>query len=206
VSFFRHVVLLWVLVWPWPGWASEAVERTQAPPPVNTLPFPQSAAQARQELQALMDQSIAVATRQLRKEGTFFPFLAGMTDTGKVELVGVPASLERPEPAMMVEVLKKAARQLARKKRFRAIALYVDYVAERKDTLLQQSGIRIELEHRFPDGLSVFIPYNRAEDGSLRLLTPQFMPAPVRFFVSHQPAADSGATSQAPNHDDKSQP
>lgn len=162
---------------------SEAVEAAAGP-----VPLPAAAAenqqQARQELQALLDQALPFVTNELHKKSTFYPFLAGMTPAGKVELVGVPSSLERPDPETAIKALRKAAKQLADKQRYRAIGLFIDYVAERKDTAIKQSGIRVELEHVYPDAITAFVPYFIHENNQISLLTPQFMPNQSNFFTS----------------------
>lgn len=143
-----------------------------------------SAADARQEMQYLLDETLGLATRELNKTSTFYPFLAGLTPKGNVELVGIPTDKERPDPKTAIKALRKAAKQLAQKKRFRVLALYVDFVAERKDTAIKQPGIRVELEHEHPDALSVFVPYFIHSDNRITLMTPQFMPMQPSAFVA----------------------
>jgi hypothetical protein len=162
-------------------------------------PPPKNAKEAREELQHLLDQTLSTATSQLQREGTFFPFLAGLTNKGEIELVGIPEKDKRPEVHLMLEALHKAARQLAAKGRYRAVAFYVDYVAERKDTAIRQPGIRVELEHVYPDRLSVYIPYFINQHQQVRLMTPQFMPGNGRFFVQ-------GETSTSPVQEASGQP
>ena len=170
---------------------SEAVEQVVAPVPFSkptsiAAREPTTAQEARKELQQLLDDTLNLATAELYKKSTFYPFLAGINMKGQVELVGIPESSERPVPRTAIKALRKAAQQLARTKRFRAAALYVDFVAERKDTAIKQTGIRVELEHRFPDALSVFIPYFIHSDNRISLMTPQFMPVQPKFFSKNK--------------------
>lgn len=155
-----------------PAWA-EPVDDFDTPAVV--LAPVSSVAAAREELQQLLDGSLMIAARQLREQGTFYPFLAGLTDAGKIQVVGMPASEQRPQLDVMLQALRKAARQLTRQQRFRAVALYVDFMGVRRDAQIEQPGIRVELEHRFPDSLTVFVPYFITPDREIRLLTPQFM-------------------------------
>lgn len=177
------VLLLCGNTWAEKAVGSEAVEPV-ATPSIPAVSGPESKAEARKELQQLLDQTLSLATNQLYKKSTFYPFLAGMADDGSIELVGIPASSERPPVKTAIKALQKAAKQLARKKRFRAIALYVDFVAERKDTAIKQAGIRVELEHRYPDAVSVFIPYFIHSDDRISLMTAQFMQGEPRYFIS----------------------
>ncbi len=173
--------------------AGEAVEKVVAPVPMGKIAAdkpvsvaakaPLSRQEARKELQFLLDETLNLATAELHKKATFYPFLAGINSKGQVELVGIPEALSRPDPATTIKALRKAARQLAAKNRFRAVAIYVDFVAERKDTAIKQPGIRVELEHRFPDALSVFIPYFIHGDNRISLMTPQFMPVEPTLFT-----------------------
>ena len=173
---------------------SESVEAVSSPVPLPAVTAKDgdtiidganlNAADARQEMQYLLDETLGLATKELNKTSTFYPFLAGLTPSGKVELVGIPTNKERPDPKTTIKALRKAAKQLAHKKRFRALALYVDFVAERKDTAIKQPGIRVELEHERPDALSVFIPYFIHSDNRITLMTPQFMPLKPSAFVA----------------------
>jgi len=173
----RNVLLvLMYLIVPREGSAAEESERVEmaAQPRMTKQMSPE---QARGELQRLVDEAIFVASQQLNDMGTFYPYAAVMEANGEIKLVGVPAEQEgKPQPQQTVKALKKALLQLDKKKKYRAVAIFVDFVAKRKDTGGRQSGIRIELEHRLPDTLSVFQPYLVSNDGTIRLLTPQYMP------------------------------
>ena len=164
----------------------ESVEAVAAPVPLEAAHLGpnniSSVEGARQELQQLLDETLGLATTELNKKATFYPFLAGLTPKGSIELVGIPTDKQRPDPETAIKALRKAAQQLVSKNRYRAIAIYVDYVAERKDTAIKQPGIRVELEHVFPDALSVFIPYFVHSDNRITLMTPQFMPKKVSLF------------------------
>ena len=152
---------------------SERVEMAAQPRMTKQM----SPEQARGELQRLVDEAIFVASQQLNDIGTFYPYAAVMEANGEIKLVGVPAGQEgKPQPHQTLKALKKALLQLNKKKKYRAVAVFVDFVAKRKDTGGRQSGIRVELEHRLPDTLSVFLPYIISEGGTVSLLTPQYMP------------------------------
>ena len=161
---------------------SEQVEAVAGPVSIPQVSGTETRQQARRELQQLLDETLRFATDELYKKSTFYPFLAAMTPAGKVELIGVPASEERPAPKTAIKALRKAAVQLAGKKRYKAFALYVDFVAERKDTAIRQPGVRVELQHEFPDAVSVFIPYFIHDNNEISLMTSQFMPAAPTFF------------------------
>jgi len=157
------------------AWAEEGRDVKATPAAVSIAPVTEI--EARAELQRLMDSSIFIASQQLLEEGTFYPYAAVMEVSGDIKLVGVPAKQDdKPTPRQTIKALKMALEQLAAKKQYRAVAIFVDFVAIRKDTGGKQAGIRIELEHRFPDQLAVFLPYYVSPDGDVSLLTPQYMP------------------------------
>ena len=133
--------------------------------------------QARAELQRLLDQAIFVASQQLNAIGTFYPYAAVMKLSGEIKLIGVPSATEaKPSPKQTIKALKKALSRLVKKRSYRAVAIFADFVAKRNDTGMRQAGIRVELEHRLPDNLSVFLPYRIETDGAVLLMTPQYMP------------------------------
>ena len=170
------LVLLCLIAIPFEGNAAAESERVEmaAQPRMTKQMSPE---QARGELQRLVDEAIFVASQQLNDIGTFYPYAAVMEANGEIKLVGVPAEQEgKPQPQQTLKALKKALLQLSKKKKYRAVAIFVDFVAKRKDTGGRQPGIRVELEHRLPDTLSVFLPYIISQDGTVSLLTPQYMP------------------------------
>jgi len=135
---------------------------------------PVSSAAARKELQRLMDEGVKMLAQELVTEGTFYPFVTMIGHDNEVRLIGTPASLRVDSPDEAVQAMVQKARQLAKERRIRGAAFFMDYMATREDNGFSQAGIRVELNHIHPDALSVFIPYSVTDDKKLRLLTPQY--------------------------------
>ena len=151
----------------------EQIEATVSPQLSSKL----TRVQAREELQNLIDEGLFIASEQLRDIGTFYPYGVIMEANKEIKLVGIPAAeADKPEPKQTVDALKKALTGLVKKKRLRAVAVFSDFVAIRNDTSVRQSGIRVELEHQYPDNLFVFLPYIISPDKEVHLMTPQYMP------------------------------
>ncbi|MCP5014335.1 MAG: hypothetical protein GY938_03525 [Ketobacter sp.] len=135
---------------------------------------PVSSTAARKELQRLMDEGVKMLAQELVTEGTFYPFVTMIGHDNEVRLIGTPASLRVDSPEQAVQAMVQKTRQLAKERRIRGAAFFMDYMATREDNGFSQAGIRVELNHIHPDALSVFIPYSVTDDKKLRLLTPQY--------------------------------
>ena len=154
---------------------NEEVESTVAPPNPNGEKSSEKTVQA--DMQKLMNAGLNALTPELVAKGTFYPFAAILGNDDIVRLVGVPAadqSQANPETALNALVMQ--IRKLAEERRIRAVAYFMDYVAQRNDTGFRQTGVRVELNHRHPDAMSVFIPYSITSDKKLRLMTPDYRP------------------------------
>ena len=152
----------------------ESVESSVQPVPASRPPV--SDKKARQELQQLMDKGLAMLAQELVSTGTFYPFAAVLGNDNEIRLVGISAAERSAAPDAALAALVKRIKTLATERRVRAAAYFMDYVAQRADTGYSQAGVRVELNHRHPDALSVFVPYSVTSDKKLRLLTPQYRP------------------------------
>lgn len=180
--------LLTFLVFVSVAWVSQVhAEKVEASTvPLGSSQPPVSSKVARQELQKLMDNGMEFVVQELVQKGTFFPFVAMLGHDNEVRLIGTPAALRENNASAntAVDALVKKVRQLAKEKRIRAAAFFMDYVANRTDTGFSQPGIRVELNHIHPDALSVFVPYTITDDKKLRVLTPQYKPGKNVVFLS----------------------
>jgi hypothetical protein len=160
----------------------EQVESSVAPVPASRPPV--SDKKARRELQDLLDKGVGALAPELVAQGTFYPFAAVLGHDDEVRLVGVPAAERKADPEAALNALVARIQVLATERRIRGAAFFVDVMAQRHDTGFPQAGIRVELNHRHPDALSVFIPYSITNDKKLRLLTPQYRPGKNLTFES----------------------
>lgn len=154
--------------------AQETVESSVPPVPASRPPV--SDKKAREELQRLMDNGLSMLAQELVSTGTFYPFAAVLGNDNEIRLVGISAAERNAAPDVALAALVKKIKTLAAERRVRAAAYFMDYVAQRADTGYSQAGIRVELNHRHPDALSVFVPYSVTSDKKLRLMTPQYRP------------------------------
>lgn len=162
--------------------AGEQVESSVPPVPSSRPPVTDK--KAREELQQLLDKGLTLLAPELVEKGTFYPFAAVLGNDNEIRLVGVPASERKADPNAALNALVTKIKVLATERRIRAAAFFMDYVAQRKDTEYSQAGVRVELNHRHPDALSVFVPYSVTTDKKLRLLTPQYRPGKNLTFES----------------------
>lgn len=176
-------LLLWLCASLAQADSSEQVEISVAPP-VNGQ-VTESSRQVRKDLQRLLDEGLKALAPELVSSGTFYPFAAIMGHDNEIRLVGVPVQERSTDVEQVVAALVDKVRQLGAQRRIRAAAYFVDYIARRKDTAVAQAGIRVELNHRQPDAMSVFIPYSITPDKKLRLLTPQYKSGKNLTFGTH---------------------
>ncbi len=162
--------------------ADEQVEASVPPVPSSRPPVTDK--KARQELQNLLDKGLSLLAPELVEKGTFYPFAAVLGNDNEIRLVGVPVSERKADSGAALNALVAKIKTLAQERRIRAAAFFMDYVAQRKDTEYSQAGVRVELNHRHPDALSVFVPYSVTSDKKLRLLTPQYRPGKNLTFES----------------------
>lgn len=161
---------------------SEQVESSVAPETAAQRKSSQK--KARADMQKLIDDGVKALSAELVEKGSFYPFAAVLGNDNEVRLVGVPAAQRNTDPETALSALVARIHQLALERRIRAAAYFMDYVAQRKDTGFTQPGIRVELNHRHPDAMSVFIPYSITPDKKLRLMTPEYRPGKNLTFES----------------------
>lgn len=156
--------------------AESAMESTVAPMPASGKKL--SRKEIRKHWQALIDQVLPLATVQISKTATFFPFAAVQDHDGRIRIVSAEAGAPGASPAAALGALRKELSALARSGRVNAVVYLADAAVTRKDTGLRQTGIRIKLDHVSGQAMEGFLPYVRQDDGSLNLLTPEYRPSP----------------------------
>ncbi len=136
--------------------------------------LPYSSEIVRQEMQGLVNEGLEQLVPELAESNTFYPFAIILGHDGIMRIMGATVENRQPLVTNVVTDLVAEAKQLAKSRRIKAVAFFMDYVALREDTGLKQPGIRIELNHQLSEALSVFVPYRHAADGKLQLLTTQY--------------------------------
>lgn len=133
--------------------------------------------QVQKQWQHLLDQTLPLATSQIARTASFYPFAAVQYGDGQIRIVSAQDNQSTVAPAAALQFLRKEIATLARNGRLQAVVYYADAVVDRKDTGLRQTGIRLKLDHATGESMEGFLPYLRENDGSLKLLTPEYRPA-----------------------------
>ena len=127
------------------------------------------------DLDQLLSASLEAATRLLSVDGEFYPFAVAMTDAGELVAPAVEPESEQPTADDVVELLLDALRD--GRDAIRAAAVVSD-VTIAGDPGQERDAIRVELEPKVGDAVTVVVPYI---DGPV-LDEPFGMPAQRRVF------------------------
>lgn len=155
--------------------SESTMESTVAPMPASGKKVTRK--EIRKQWQTLIDQVLPLATVQLSKTATFYPFAAVQYNDTQIRIVSAQAGQSTVPPAEALMSLRKELSALARSGRVTAVVYLADAAVTRKDTGLRQTGIRIKLDHASGQAMEGFLPYVRQDDGSLNLLTPEYRPS-----------------------------
>lgn len=127
--------------------------------------------------QALVNQTLPLATAQLSKANSFYPFAAVQMTDGQVKIISAQDNQATLSPASALVLLRKEIASLAATGRLQAVVYFADAVVTRKDTGLRQTGIRLKLDHASGDAMEGFVPYQKDAKGNLTMLTPEYRPS-----------------------------
>jgi hypothetical protein len=108
------------------------------------------------DLDQLLSASLEAATRLLSVDGEFYPFAVAMTDAGELVAPAVEPEAEQPTADDVAELLLEALR--AGRDRIRAAAVVSD-VTIAGDPGDERDAIRVELEPRVGEAVTVVVPY-----------------------------------------------
>jgi hypothetical protein len=108
------------------------------------------------DLDQLLSASLEAATRLLSVDGEFYPFAVAMTDAGELVAPAVEPEAEQPTADDVAELLLEALR--AGRDRIRAAAVVSD-VTIAGDPGDERDAIRVELEPKVGDAVTVVVPY-----------------------------------------------
>lgn len=125
-----------------------------------------TSAHAQDDLDGLVNAALPFAQQMLDQHGEFFPYAVALETSGTERFIaGDPGDGERPPSASVLETLVDGL--VAARDELRATALVSDV------RLSSSDAVRLELEHREGNAISVFIPYKigrfrrKVEYGSL---------------------------------------
>jgi hypothetical protein len=114
--------------------------------------------QAQDDLDALVSVTLPFAQEMLDKRGEYLPFGAAITLDGETRmLAGDPGAGERPESTEVLGTLVEGV--LRQQAELRAVAFVADVRTADSD------AVRVELEHREGQAISVLLPYRKKHLG-----------------------------------------
>ena len=108
------------------------------------------------DLDQLLSASLEAATRMLSVDGEFYPFAVAMTEAGELVAPAVDPGHDKPDADDVVELLLEALRD--GREAIRAAAVISD-VTIADDPGDERDAIRVELEPRIGDAVTVIVPY-----------------------------------------------
>jgi hypothetical protein len=108
------------------------------------------------DLDQLLSASLEAATRLLSVDGEFYPFAVAMTQAGELVAPAVDPEQDQPSADDVVELLLEALREGRDAIRAAAVVSDVTIAGDPGD---ERDAIRVELEPRVGDAVTVVVPY-----------------------------------------------
>ena len=116
-------------------------------------------AQAKAEVEQVMEQLVQQAASLLEKHGEFYPLGGYLSSTGRFALTAVYDGNEHPESAKVILGLRQAFGQSATKGKYRAIGLAYDVRVTAPGVSTPTDAVLVELEHATGYRVNVYWPY-----------------------------------------------
>jgi hypothetical protein len=139
--------------------------------------------QARAELQRLLRQYLPLARSNLEEDRGLYPFGAALLADGTPHLYTGYTGDEAPQVNDVLSLLTDGFRRDAANGELRAVCVFVDVLVSPPDEEGQTDALQARLEHAAGLSISVYYPYSRAEDGTVRYRAPFTLSEPHGFFV-----------------------
>jgi hypothetical protein len=144
--------------------ATASAEAPKAPPAPAKVEAPEV---AQEDVQLLVDTSLAVARKTLAEEGDFHPFAFFMNPEGGLQRITPKKDAALPEPDALLQILQQAFRERAAAGQCRAIAVVADVVIALPGGG-ESDALQIGIEHRSGWCRNLFYPFRRSDDGEIR--------------------------------------
>ena len=130
-------------------------------------PAPPTPPEPREDVELLVDASLATARKTLGEQGDFHPFAFFMTPEGALQRLTPKRDAALPEPAALVTLLQQTFRQRAQAGECRAVAVVADVVIAVPGGGGERDALQIGIEHRSGWCRNLFYPFQRSEDGTV---------------------------------------
>jgi hypothetical protein len=131
-----------------------------------------SAHPAKSDAQALVDEFIMFAEKQLMAHSEFYPYGGHMRADGEIVWEGASDGTEQPRSQSLIEILRESHRQRALKGEIRASCIVYDIRTLPPGREQKQDAIAIEIDHRDDYSVVVVFPYTLSADGALSVEEP----------------------------------
>jgi hypothetical protein len=137
-------------------------------------------ANAKEQVEKLMNDLMPFAEKMIREHGEFYPFAALTNHNGKTEMVAQTEG-DRPEPSEVLDSLTVALRKAARNGQCTATCRVVHVALDNPEKGERVDAVQFLLDHAEGYSVEVFAPY-RKEDKKLKFETPFIQPGAAYIF------------------------
>lgn len=117
---------------------------------------------ARVDCEALLNAALPFAEQMLSAHGEFYPFGNTMGLDGKIASAAAATGSEHPASADLIQILKSAFAEGARRGEFRATAIAYDIRTIVPDTGLKSDAVAVACDHQANYSVVVVVPYTLA--------------------------------------------
>ena len=116
---------------------------------------------AREEIDLLLREELAVARKLLEENGRFYPTASWIDHDGELAFVGGHTGGIFARPSEILEMLYAALRQKAAEQAIRACAVAVDVRVVPPGETRKSNAILVTIEHAEADPVDVVLPYSK---------------------------------------------
>jgi hypothetical protein len=116
-------------------------------------------ADAKTDVEALMNAALPFAEQMLRKNGEFYPYACVLNPDGTISMVAGYDGRERPPSQEIIDLLRSGFRADAKAHKIRATAIVYDMRIATPATGVKTDAIAVALDHSDQYSVTVIFPY-----------------------------------------------
>jgi len=121
----------------------------------------------KEEVEALMNEGIAFATKLLSEHGEFFPFGVTMHSLGEIQYVAAYDGDEHPPSEEIANLLLAAFRDRATAGEYKATAIFINVTLRDQTDGSGRDAVQAGLDHLSGYSVNVFFPYSLSQSGNV---------------------------------------
>ena len=140
-----------------------------------------------EQMDALLDALVGFAKRMLDERRAFYPFAAGVTAAGTLQMVTADLDADRPASDVVLESLEARLRTAATAGEVQAAGVCADVRLAPAPGEPEKDAIRVDIEHAEADPVRVFLRYDLDASGRLVYGEPVAEPGRRRVFTEDAP-------------------